>query len=90
MAHDDRSDRINHAGPKLIWQQVADDIEHDITSGRLSAGARLPAELDTAEQYGVSRISVRRAIKDLAARGLLTVVHGRGTFVSEQASDGEG
>jgi GntR family transcriptional regulator len=84
MALDDRSDRINHSGPKLLWQQVADDVEADISSGRLAPGAKMPAELDMAVQYGVARVTVRRAVKDLAERGLLVVVHGRGTFVAER------
>ncbi|MFC0864115.1 GntR family transcriptional regulator [Sphaerimonospora cavernae] len=50
-------------------------------------GTRLPTELEMAGQYGVSRISVRRAVKELAAQGLLTVVHGRGTSVSDRAGD---
>lgn len=89
MALDDRRDRIEHGGAKLIWQQVADDIERDIASGRLAAGAKLPSELEAASQYGVSRITVRRAVKELAERDLLTVVHGRGTFVSESEAPAE-
>lgn len=81
MALDDRSDRINRAGPALIWQQVADDVEADITSGRLAPGSKLPAEVELASQYGVARVTVRRAVQELRDRGLLVVVHGRGTYV---------
>ncbi|TYB50215.1 GntR family transcriptional regulator [Nonomuraea sp. PA05] len=92
MALEDRRDRINLDGPRLVWQQVADDIEADITSGRLRPGAKLPNEREMAEvQYGVARVTVRRAVKELADRGLLVVVHGRGTFVAERpASGGDG
>ncbi|MGP3956478.1 GntR family transcriptional regulator [Nonomuraea sp. 3N208] len=83
MALQDKSDRIDHDGAKLVWQQVAPDIEAEIASGRLAVGAKMPTELEMASQYGVSRVTVRRAIKDLAERSLLVVVHGRGTFVAE-------
>ncbi|MEU8320284.1 GntR family transcriptional regulator [Nonomuraea sp. NPDC048881] len=82
MALVDKSDRIDHVGPNLVWRQLAKDVEADIASGLLAPGAKLPAELELASQYGVSRVTVRRAVKDLAERGLLVVVHGRGTFVS--------
>lgn len=90
MTLDDRRDRIEHQGARLVWQQVADDIEADIVSGRLAPGAKLPNEREMAEvQYGVARVTVRRAVKDLAERGLLVVVHGRGTFVAERQADGD-
>jgi DNA-binding GntR family transcriptional regulator len=83
MALKDRSDRIDHHGAKLVWRQVAEDIEAEITSG--APGAKMPTELEMASQYGVSRVTVRRAVKDLAERDLLVVVHGRGTFVAQPA-----
>lgn len=82
MALKDKSDRIDHDGPNLVWRQVAEDLENDIASGGLASGAKMPTELELASQYGVSRVTVRRAVKELAERGLLVVVHGRGTFVS--------
>jgi DNA-binding GntR family transcriptional regulator len=83
MALKDRSDRIDHDGAKLVWQQVAEDIEAEIASGALAPGAKMPTELEMASQYGVSRVTVRRAVKDLAERDLLVVVHGRGTFIAQ-------
>ncbi|MFI7700389.1 winged helix-turn-helix domain-containing protein [Nonomuraea sp. NPDC049480] len=52
---------------------MAEDIEAEIASGQVAAGAKMPTELGLASQYGVSRVTVRRAIKDLAEQGL----HGR-------------
>lgn len=83
MSFGSRSDRIRHDGATLLWRQVADDITKDIKAGTLGAGWKLPTEIELAESYGVSRITVRRAIGDLAAKGMLNVVHGRGTFVAE-------
>jgi hypothetical protein len=82
VSMDDRSGRINRDGPVSVWSQVAADLAAEITSGVLAAGARLPAEPELAGIYGVSRITVRRAIRDLAARGLVVVSRGRGTYVT--------
>ena len=41
-------------------------------------------ELELADQYGVSRDTIRRAIQELASEGRLVVLHGRSTFVKSQ------
>jgi GntR family transcriptional regulator len=87
MAWEDRSGRIDHSGPELLWQQVADDIRSDIGSGALAAGAKLPSEPELSEIYGVARVTIRRAIIELRAEALLTVTHGRGTFVTKRERD---
>lgn len=83
MSLEDKRDLIDHGGPKLVWQQVFDDIRSEITSGKLAPGVKMPTELELASQYGVSRVTVRRVVKELSGLGLLEVVHGRGTFVSQ-------
>lgn len=77
-----RSDRIDHDGPETLWRQVADDLAADIAAGVLSAGSRLPTELELSEIYGVARGTIRRAVAELSERGAIVVVHGRGTFVA--------
>jgi DNA-binding FadR family transcriptional regulator len=47
-------------------------------SGEVAEDARLPADRDLADQYGVSRDTIRRAIQELANEGRLVVLHGRG------------
>lgn len=84
MAWDDRRDRIDFRAPRLLWMQVADDLRAEIKSGRLAAGAKLPSEAELAELYGVSRDTVRRATSELSEEGLLVILHGRGTFVTER------
>ena len=49
--------------------QVAADIEADIDAGALAPDTRLPSESELATQYGVARVSVRRAIEKLRERG---------------------
>lgn len=50
-------------------------------SGALPVDARLPGELELADQYGVSRDTIRRAIQELVSENRLVVLHGRGTWV---------
>ncbi len=68
-------------------RRLADDIvmqlETMILEGTLKAGERLPAERALAEQFGVSRPSLREAMQKLAAKGLVMSRHGGGTFVAE-------
>jgi DNA-binding GntR family transcriptional regulator len=83
MSLPDKRDRINHRAPRLLWQQVYDDVLSEIRSGTLAIDDRLPNEFEMAEQYGVSRDSIRRAKEELAEQGWVIVLHGRGTFVSQ-------
>jgi DNA-binding GntR family transcriptional regulator len=86
MSLSDKRDRISHRAPRLLWQQVYDDLISEIRSEVLAVDDRLPSELDMAEQYGVSRDVIRRAKDELAGQGWLIVLHGRGTFVSHPTS----
>ncbi len=82
MSLPDKRDRINHRAPRLLWQQVYDDVLSEIRSGDLTVDDRLPSEFDMAEQYGVSRDVIRRAKEELAGQGWLIVLQGRGTFIA--------
>ncbi len=83
MALDDRSARINHGSAVAVSVQVATDIEADIDAGKLSPDTRLPSEAELSQQYGVARVTVRRAIAQLRERGKVVTVHGRGTYVAQ-------
>ncbi len=88
MSWDSRANRIDHDGPDLVWEQVYADLLADLDSGELPPGARLPSEQALADDiYGVSRPTVRRAIAALVEQGRLKVVHGRGTYVTQKASE---
>jgi len=88
MSLPDKRDRINHRAPRLLWQQVYDDLLSEIRSSALAVDDRLPSEYELAEQYGVSRDVIRRAKEELAGEGWLIVLHGRGTFVAHPDSEG--
>jgi GntR family transcriptional regulator len=81
MSLDDRSGRIRRDSPRLLTDQVADDIRADMIAGKITG--RLPTEVELAAQYGVSRVTIRRTIAILVSEGLVQVIHGRGTFVAE-------
>jgi GntR family transcriptional repressor for pyruvate dehydrogenase complex len=65
-------------------EEVMRKLESALLDGSLPSGSRLAPERQLAEQYAVSRNTVREAIQRLAARGLLRVKPGAGVFVSEQ------
>ena len=58
-----------------------------LAESRLEPGAQLPSERELAVRLGVSRPSVREAIKSLEAEGRLDVRHGNGVFVASSAED---
>jgi len=60
------------------YQLVLARIEEDLLAGRLGVGGRLPGERVLAERYGVSRASVREAIKVLEAMGMIRTAVGSG------------
>ncbi|MCL3819612.1 FadR/GntR family transcriptional regulator [Aeromicrobium wangtongii] len=74
--------RVNRVRP--AYQQVADQLRDRILDGSLGSGDRLPTELDLADIFGVSRSTVREALRVLASRDLIYTTRGTtgGTFVS--------
>lgn len=84
--------KAEHRGYTLLSttsrsQQVREQLEAAIERGTYKAGERLPSERELVELLGVSRVSVREAIRSLEAVGLVTVQHGRGCFVATSRSD---
>ncbi len=59
-------------------------LKDAISSGRIEPGSRLPGELKLADEHGVSRVTVRRAMEALADSGLVKRQPGVGTVVQEQ------
>jgi DNA-binding LacI/PurR family transcriptional regulator len=68
--------------PLPLYLQVEEDLRRQIQSGALPAGHCLPLEPDLAAQYGVSSVTIKRALQDLAKEGLLIRIKRKGTFVS--------
>ena len=71
-------------GPrKALPAQLADDLRGRLARWEWSPGDKLPTEAELVEMYGVSRATVRQAIKTLESQGLVATRHGRGTFVAD-------
>lgn len=66
------------AGSTRSYQGVLLGVEADLAAGRLEVGGRLPGERLLAQRYGVSRTSVREAIRVLEAMGLIRTAAGSG------------
>ncbi|HHW74119.1 MAG TPA: GntR family transcriptional regulator [Firmicutes bacterium] len=70
-----------------IYHQLFKHFEGLILSGELVPGDMLPTEMEFSEQLGISRMTVRRVISELAAAGMVYTVKGKGTFVAEPKLD---
>jgi DNA-binding GntR family transcriptional regulator len=73
---------LDRIGPVPIYVQIEAWIREQIAVGTWPARFKLKAEVDLAQELDVSRGTVRKAITELIAEGLLTQTHGRGTFVA--------
>src|SRR6202034_4711022 len=68
------------------YQQVAAAIERAVAEGQYQPGQRLASERDLAEQFSVSRPTVRRAVIALEMRGLLEARQGSGVYVRQSST----
>ncbi|MEY2226755.1 MULTISPECIES: GntR family transcriptional regulator [Streptomyces] len=78
---DDRDWSPDPASHVYVYIQVVHHIAEQIRTGHLPVGARLPAERDLADQYGVAVNTIRRAVRELRDQGLVITVPIKGTFV---------
>jgi DNA-binding GntR family transcriptional regulator len=67
------------------YQRIAVELRGQIERGLYAPGSRLPSEADLARRCSVSRETARRALAQLRAADLATVVHGKGWYVREDA-----
>jgi GntR family transcriptional regulator len=78
-----RTDMLNNEIP--LWYQISQSLRAEITARRGDGSLRLPTEIQIAGQYGVSIITVRRALKSLEADGLISRQRRNGTFINPEA-----
>lgn len=69
---------------RRLSDTIVEQLETMILEGALKPGERLPAERALAEQFGVSRPSLREAVQKLLAKGMLVSRQGGGNYISEQ------
>lgn len=66
-----------------LYKQIVHTLKDEIAAGVYRPGDKLPSEAEFMESLGVSRITVRSALKELEEAGLVVRARGKGTFVAE-------
>ena len=72
---------------QALTERIEDHLFQYILDERLAVGAKLPNEYELADRFGVSRGTIREAVKLLVSRGVLRVKHGSGTYCLLYTSD---
>jgi len=72
---------IDPSHPLPLYAQVEQALAAEIAGGARAPGDRLPAEGELAARFGVSRITIRKAVEGLVGRGALEIRRGKGTYV---------
>uniref|UniRef100_UPI002FCC1B16 GntR family transcriptional regulator n=1 Tax=Hydrogenophaga sp. TaxID=1904254 RepID=UPI002FCC1B16 len=65
------------------YQQVKDFVSRKIQDGTWKAGDRLPSEHELVVQFGLSRMTVNRALRELVEQGRIKRIAGVGSFVAD-------
>jgi len=69
---------------EFLYRQLSEILRKDIEAGKYKPGERLPSMDDLAIEYSVNKVTVRRALADLSAAGLIYSVPAQGTYVSDE------
>lgn len=70
-----------------LWRGIAQTLAGEIARGHVAPGDRLPTEAELAARFGVNRHTVRHALADLAAQGLVHARRGAGVFVTARPTE---
>ncbi len=79
---------IHRNGDTPLYRQIAEILRDRIQSGVFEPGSRIPTEHELCDRFGVSRISIRQALAELANDHLLEKRQGSGTYVSRATAGG--
>lgn len=72
---------VDHEGRTPLYLQIAAILRDKISSGELRPGRPVPSETRLMQEYGVARLTARKAVRVLVSDGLVEVVTGRGAYV---------
>jgi len=78
-------EELSNSEATPLYIQVAELLKSKIIAGEYKLGERLPRELTLAENYNVSRITIRSALDLLANEGVIIKKQGKGTFVTNKS-----
>ena len=73
---------VSRSSPQAPYAQVKQHLKDRLAAGDWPPGAQMPSEAELVAQFGVSRMTVNRALKELQAEGLVDRVQGVGTFAA--------
>ncbi len=73
--------------PIPLYYQLKEELLKKISSKHWKPGAKIPSEKELCETYGVSRITVRKALDEFVRSGLLVRQRGKGTFVTNLSTE---
>lgn len=68
----------------FLYDQIKIQIRQMIQDGMFKEGQKIPNENELCAMFNASRITIRRALKDLKSEGVLHIIHGKGTYVSRK------
>lgn len=74
-------------GRTAVWTSIAMTLAHEIAARGYGPGDKLPTEAELSARFGVNRHTVRRALADLAERGIVRARRGAGVFVDAPPAD---
>lgn len=74
---------LDHNSIVPLYAQIVEQLHQDIEHGMFNQNGRLPTEEELSSKYGVSRITIRRAVDELVNQGLVEKKQGKGTFVTK-------
>lgn len=83
VGFEEQLDRGQGDGATPLYKQIETILEELIRSGQLKPGEQVPPEIGIAAHFGVSRMTARKAVEGLAAKGMLTRHKGRGSYVTD-------
>jgi GntR family transcriptional regulator len=75
---------LKKTSERPLYKQLMQRLRKDITAGVYPAGERIPGEQALCGVYGVSRVTVRKALEEIVREGLLLRRQGKGTFVAQE------
>lgn len=78
--------KLDPADKRPAYRQVADNLRRAIVSAELGPGDQLPSISALTEEYGISPMTARAAVRELSNAGLVVVRQGQGAFVLDDAA----
>ena len=73
---------VNHSSMQPIYEQIVEQVKHQIVQEELRGGEALPSVRVLAKELKISALTVKKAYDALEQEGLVVTVHGKGSFIA--------